>query len=120
MMIEHKQLLELIQDEDDYPVMLYLAEIGTKIDWREIFPEELLYIPESLFELVGRKFIDLIGLDGYYGKTILDNQLIEILCCQREKSIYSSRYLVTLETIRNFINLGLQKHDSHLLVFEGP
>ena len=68
-MVEHEQLLKFAKDEDDYPVMLYMAKVGMKIDWKENSPDEVLYIPEEVFQSVARSFINKIGLDGYYNKT---------------------------------------------------
>jgi hypothetical protein len=119
-MIEHEQLLEFAKDEDDYPVMLYVAEIGKVIDWKQNSPSEVLYVPEEIFQAVARSFIDNIGLDGYYNKIILDKSHIEYLCGDREPSDYSERYKVTLEVIREFVNAGLLKTSSHYLAFEGP
>lgn len=119
-MIEHKQLLEFAKDEDDYPVMLYLAEIGKVIDWKQSSPVEVLYVPEEIFQSVARRFTEIIGLEGYYNKVILDGTHIELLCGEREPSEYTEKYKVTLAVIRDFINLGLQKTSSHYLAFEGP
>lgn len=119
-MIQHEQLLEFAKDEDDYPVMLYLSEIGKVIDWKQSSPSEVLYIPEEIFQAVARRFVEKIGLDGYYNKTILDSTLIEYLCGDREPSNYSEKYKITLEVIREFINSGLLKSSSHYLAFEGP
>lgn len=119
-MIEHEQLLKFAKDEDDYPVMFYVAEVGTVIDWKEASPDEVLYIPEELFESVGRSFIEKIGSEGYYGKTFLDDELIEILCGEREPSEYSERYESALYEIRKFVESGLRKKKSHYLAFEGP
>jgi len=119
-MIEHKQLLKFAKGSDDYPVMLYMAEIGVVIDWKERSPDEVLYIPEGLFESVGREFIEKIGTERYYGKTVLDDEHIEILCGEREPRNYTDRYISVLEEIRNFIDSGLSKNKSHYLAFEGP
>jgi len=69
-MIEHEQLLEFAKDEDDYPIMLHLAEVGKVIDWKQSSPSEVLYVPEEIFQSVALRFIDKIGLDGYYSKII--------------------------------------------------
>ncbi len=42
-MIEHEQLMKLAKDEDDYPVMLYLAEIGSVINWKDSHPKEIIF-----------------------------------------------------------------------------
>lgn len=119
-MIEHKQLLKFAKDDDDYPVMFYLAKVGTAIDWKETSPDEILYIPEDLFGSVGRAFIDKIGSEGYYGKTLLDGELVEVLCGEREPREYSERYMSALLEIRQFVESGLKKVKSHYLAFEGP
>lgn len=119
-MIEHEQLLEFAKGDDDYPVMLYMAKIGIIIDWKESSPDEVLYIPEELFESVGRSFIEKIGSEGYYGKTILDDELIEILCGEREPRDFSNQYITALKEIRNFVESGLRNKNSHYLAFEGP
>ena len=119
-MIEHEQLLEFAKGDDDYPIILYLAEIGKVIDWTQSSPSDVLYVPEEIFQAVARRFIDKIGLDGYYRKIILDSSHIEYLCGDREPSDYSEKYKVTLEVIREFINTGLLKSSSHYLAFEGP
>lgn len=119
-MVEHEQLLKFAKDEDDVFVMLYIAEVGISIDWKNNSPDEVLYIPEKIFDSVGRGFIGKIGGEQYYGKTILDNELIELLCGERELSEYSEKYLNTLTEIRKFIDYGLRFKDSHYLAFEGP
>ena len=119
-MVEHKQLLKFAKDEDDYPVMLYLTKIGLAVDWKENSPDEVIYIPEEVFQSVARSFIDKIGTDGYYNKTILDNSHVELLCGNRETNKYSEQYQVTLAAIRQFIESGLKKSNSHYLAFEGP
>lgn len=119
-MIEHEQLLEFVEDEDDYPVMLYLAKIGEVIDWKEKSPDEVLYVPEKMFQSVAGEFIEQIGLGGFYGKTILDDRLIEILLHCGEKENCSNAQKVILEVIRNFVNFCVQKSNSHYLAFEGP
>lgn len=119
-MIEHEQLLKFAEDDDDCPVMLYLAKVGTAIDWKETSPEEILYIPESLFGSVGRAFIDKIGVEGYYGQTLLDAQLIEVLCSEREPGEYSEQYIYALLEIRQFVGSALKKVKTHYIAFEGP
>lgn len=119
-MIEHDQLIEFAKDEDDYPVMLYLAQIGKVIDWKESFPDEVLYVPENIFQAVAREFIDDIGLDGYYNKTILNQRHTHMLCQEREQEDLSNEYLVTLETLRKFIGAGQARSKSHYIAFEGP
>ncbi|ODC03849.1 hypothetical protein BFW38_10130 [Terasakiispira papahanaumokuakeensis] len=119
-MVEHEQLLKFAKDEDDICVMLYIAKIGLSIDWKKSSPNEILYIPEEIFDSVGRDFIGKIGGEQYYGKTILDDELIELLCGEREPSGYSEDYLNTLTEIRKFIEYGLCFKDSHYLAFEGP
>lgn len=119
-MVEHEQLLKSAKEEDDICVMLYIAKVGVSIDWKNYSPDEVLYIPEEVFDSVGRNFIGKIGGEQYYGKTILDNELIELLCGERKPSKYSEKYLNTLTEIRKFIDYGLRFKDSHYLAFEGP
>ena len=119
-MVEHEQLLKFAKDEDDICVMLYIAKVGVSIDWKNYSPDEVLYIPEQIFESVGRGFIRKIGGEQYYGKTILDNVLIELLCSECEPSKHSEKYLNVLTEIRKFIDHGLRFRDSHYLAFEGP
>ncbi len=47
-MIEHKQ---------DYPVYSYLCKNDVLIDWEDITPDEILYIPENLFNNLAKSFI---------------------------------------------------------------
>lgn len=119
-MVEHEQLLKFAEDQDDYCVMIYLAKVGVCIDWKNNSPDEILYIPKRLFDSVGRNFINKIGGEQYYGKTILDSELIDLLCGEREPYSYSEKYLVTLEEIRKFIDHGLRFKESLYLAFEGP
>ncbi|MGF1689577.1 hypothetical protein L4C36_23495 [Photobacterium japonica] len=60
-MVEYEQLLKYAKDEDDYPVSLYLAKIGMTVNWKGNVPDEILYIPESIFQSVARGFIEKIG-----------------------------------------------------------
>jgi len=119
-MIEREGLIQYAKDEDDYPVMIYLVKKGVVVDWRGNLPDEVLYIPEDLFESVGRMFIEKVGVDGYYGKTVLNNELIDALCHEREARNFSSRFENALMEIREFVKLGKQKENTHHLVFEGP
>ena len=119
-MIEHEQLLKFSEDKNDYPVILYWAKIGTLIDWKENSPEEVLYIPEKIFQSIGRAFIKKIGSVGYYDKTILNEELVALLCGQRESSEYSEKYILTFTEIRRFVKLDFSKNPIYYLAFEGP
>lgn len=119
-MVEHEQLLKFAQDEDDCFVMLYLTKVGTVINWKDNSPDEILYIPEEIFQSVGREFIRKIGPEKYYDKTILDNQLLDYLCGERDTRKLSERYCITLSEIRKFVEYGLSKKGSYYLAFEGP
>ena len=119
-MIEHEQLLNFAQDEDDYPVMLYLAKVGTVINWKDNSPDEILYIPEGIFQSVAREFIRKIGPDKYYDKTILGDEFLGNLCGERENSNLSERDCTTLSEIRKFVEHGLSNSGSHYIAFEGP
>jgi hypothetical protein len=119
-MIEHEQLLKFTTDEDDFPVVLYLAKVGVVIDWKDNSPDEALYIPEEIFQSVASQFVHQIGSEKYYDKTILNNELLGLLCGERESGNYSNRYIATLSEIRQFVSHGLNKKNSHYLAFEGP
>ncbi len=119
-MIEHEQLIKLAEDEDDYPVMLYSAKKGVSVDWKVNSPEEVLYIPESAFQSVYQNFIDKVGLDGYYTKTILDICHVELLCSNTGSHNYSDQQQYVMAAVKQFIDAGLNKKHSHYLAFEGP
>ncbi|CAH0535332.1 hypothetical protein VST7929_02931 [Vibrio stylophorae] len=119
-MIEHELLLQYAKDEDDYPVMLYLAKRGVSINWKDSIPDEVLYIPEELFQVVARGFVEKVGLEGYYGKTILTSTEIDLLCCEREVGEFPENFIVIFAIIKHFIDEGCKKVDTHYLAFEGP
>ncbi|KZN57995.1 hypothetical protein N473_26585 [Pseudoalteromonas luteoviolacea CPMOR-1] len=82
--------------------------------------EQLLKFAKDEDDIFVMLFIAKVGGEQYYGKTILDNELIELLCGEREPSKYSEKYLSVLTEIRKFIDYGLCLKDSHYLAFEGP
>ena len=119
-MISHDHLMRFARDEDDYPVMLYLAPIGQIVDWKTTFPSEVLYIPESLFHHLAADFIQRLG-QNYYEQTQLSAAHIALLNALQPQPEHSpSGHAEALTAVQKLLQQAKENQHSHRLVFEGP
>jgi len=118
-MIEHEQLMKYATDEDDYPVWFCLCQNDVQIDWKENNPDEILSVPEKLFNNLGKLFIDEIGLK-YYDTVIISNDLEALLLKSFIVADNTERNLVAAREITKFIEKAKSFKETHYLTFEGP
>lgn len=118
-MIEHEQLMGSAKDEDDGPVYLCLYKNGQRIDWKESSPEEVLYIPETIFEAVARNFVDVIGQD-YYGTVGISKEYAVIIQGGFSRASPEILSFEMVQFVNNFIERSMEWSQTHYLAFQGP
>lgn len=121
-MKEYEQLLAFTEDVDDVPVALCIVKKGESTDWQESFPEEVLYIPESVFSDLAEAFVEKLGV-GYYGTMSLSEQeIVELRQCMEDKSqkTDSKTLQFCIGEINKFLSRSEKLSNTHHLVFDGP
>ena len=62
--------------EHDIRVALCIVQNGHNVNWRDALPDEVLYVPEEVFDLCAPHFIKEVG-DRYYGTMELSGDLLK-------------------------------------------
>ncbi|MEX2553727.1 MAG: hypothetical protein WD627_12090 [Actinomycetota bacterium] len=117
-MKEHTHLVA----EHDVWVALCLAENGHYINWMNNLPDEVLYVPEEVFDQCAPRFLQLLG-DRYYERTGLSPDLLEALTQDLGRTTDEAQDLTVknaAEYMLAFLINGVQKSKTHYLAFEGP
>ena len=118
-MIEHEQLQKYATDEDDCLVSFNLCKNNVEIDWKEHSPDEILYVPENLFNNLCAAFVKKVGLE-YYDTVEITNELEEILHRSFISAGNNEANIVSAREISQFIEKAKCLKETHYLTFEGP
>lgn len=118
-MIEHEQLQKYSTDEDDCLVSFNLCKNNVEIDWKENLPDEILYVPENLFNNLCALFVTKLGLD-YYDSVVITSELEETLQKSFITAENSETNIVAAREIIQFIDKAKNLNETHYLTFEGP
>lgn len=118
-MIEHEQLQKYATDDDDCLVSFNLCKNNIEIDWKEKTPDEILYVPENLFNNLCKAFVKEIGLK-YYETVEITSELEDILHSSFITAENNEANIVSAREIIQFIEKAKPLRETHYLTFEGP
>ena len=108
--------------DDDVPVALCIIRDGAQIDWDERLPEEVLYMPESIFSMM---FPDLIEKydANFYGTSKLsvdDLEHMKSSITENKEESCTTWINELYDEILKFISRGESLKGTHYIALEGP
>ena len=118
-MVENEELMAFAESEDDVHVAFCICKNGAYIDWKDVLPDEVLYVPETIFEKIAPEFMRQLGRD-YYGTNGISGELETILNAEMAVISESRALQQSKVVINQFMRKAKSVNASHYLVFEGP